>query len=126
LARRAAGRTSAPTGKKPPFTALLPAFFLIALVAVAAYSAYMAAPAQKAAPRQPEGAQAGCRDGLTKYCTAGNCSGISVCVGGMWGGCRWEQSCTPGSTIPCLSQSCPYAVKECNGCGTGYGPCRQP
>jgi hypothetical protein len=64
-----------------------------------------------------------CTDGQRRYCSAGDCSGVSVCVGGMWGGCRWDQVCTPGSAVPCISGSCPQGVKECNSCGTGYGPC---
>jgi hypothetical protein len=71
----------------------------------------------------PSGTQPACKDGLTQYCKVGNCSGLSTCVGGAWGGCKWERVCTSGSKAPCLKNNCPYALKECNECGTGFGPC---
>lgn len=64
-----------------------------------------------------------CTEGQIKACSLGNCSGTSLCVGGSWGGCRWERICPPGSRLPCINNSCVYALKECNECGTGYGPC---
>lgn len=75
------------------------------------------------APGTLPGTQPACKDGLTQYCTVGNCSGLSTCAGNAWGGCKWERVCTPGSKVPCLKNNCPYALKECNECGTGYGSC---
>lgn len=62
-------------------------------------------------------------EGQLQYCREGNCSGLSTCIGGSWGKCRWERVCSPGSKATCLENSCVYAIKVCNECGTGYGPC---
>ncbi len=65
-----------------------------------------------------------CESGEARACAVGNCTGISVCVEGTWGGCKWQQSCQPGGKETCLSESCPYGFRECNECGTGFGPCK--
>ena len=67
-----------------------------------------------------------CEDGQTKPCDSGNCSGTALCIDGTWSGCRWAQVCVPGSSEVCLTQNCPYGVKKCNSCGTGFGPCGSP
>lgn len=111
----------------------VPVFLIIAMLAVLCYSFYMAGliqlpqDAQAGGPAQSQNGAAGptgyCKDGQTQYCRLGNCSGESVCMGGAWGGCRWDRTCTPGTKATCLKNNCPYGLKECNECGTGYGPC---
>ena len=67
-----------------------------------------------------------CFHGDRKPCTAGACEGTAICINGVWAGCTWEKTCVPGSRLPCTNALCLYAVKECNSCGTGYGPCLPP
>jgi len=67
--------------------------------------------------------QASCHEGDTKQCTLESCSGFSTCHGGSWGVCRWKVVCAPYSKASCLNNSCVYGYKECDGCGSGYGPC---
>jgi hypothetical protein len=107
----------------------IPLLFVLSLAAVLSYGFYMAG--MFGFPRAADGETAhsassashACKDGQTQYCSLGNCSGLSTCSGGAWGGCNWERICAPGSKATCLKNSCPYALKECNPCGTGYGPC---
>jgi len=85
---------------------------------------YAPAPPPQPAEKLPPPA---CMDGQTRSCTTGGCSGIATCKDGKWWGCRWNQTCRPGARAPCLNDNgCSYAVKECNDCGTGYGPCMGP
>lgn len=108
---------------KNPLPLALLALLALALAAIL-FLFYNPAGAQ---PQQNESAlQAGCTDGQTKACSVGECGGTSTCVNGRWWVCRWETVCTPGSRIPCLNGGCAYAVRECNSCGTGYGPCFGP
>jgi hypothetical protein len=67
-----------------------------------------------------------CIDGQKRTCTLAECTGIFTCIDGIWGGCKWAQVCVPHEREVCLSQSCPYGVRECNPCGTGFGPCKAP
>jgi len=67
-----------------------------------------------------------CHDGDIMACAVGPCNGLASCIGGVWSGCRWERVCMPGSTKICQDQLCPSGIRECNQCGTGYGPCRAP
>ncbi|MFH0884841.1 MAG: hypothetical protein V1861_03970 [Candidatus Micrarchaeota archaeon] len=106
----------------------IPLFFIFFLAIILSYGFYMAGllefpGAQAGATAPPSTAQHACKDGQTQYCKLGNCSGFSMCTGGVWGGCRWERICSPGSMATCLENNCPYALKECNECGSGYGPC---
>ncbi len=103
----------------------LPLLLLLALAALLAYGLLSGGSPAAIGPSSPgaPSAQAPCIDGQTQYCRLGNCSGISACIGGAWTGCRWERVCEPGSRVPCLKNNCPYALKECDECGTGYGPC---
>ncbi len=65
-----------------------------------------------------------CEENGTKSCTVGNCTGISTCSGGNWGGCKLDLVCEPGSRIACSEVGCVYGFRECDECGSGYGPCR--
>jgi hypothetical protein len=67
-----------------------------------------------------------CEDNQTHACTSGSCNGTSTCVDNSWSSCTWEKICVPGSRAMCIEDGCAYAVKECNECGTGYGPCGLP
>lgn len=105
---------------------IIPVVFLLLLTAILAYAVYLAfepqghpAPASSAGTAPP----ASCRAGDRQYCTAGNCTGTSVCMDGMWSGCTWARVCAPGTTIPCFKETCPQGIQECNSCGTGYGSC---
>ncbi len=101
--------------------------FILALVAIIAYAAYLGSgPAASQQQPAPEGPPRSCQDGQTQPCSTGSCSGLSRCINGVWSGCRWDTVCTPGDRVPCLSNGCVYAVKECNSCGTGYGACFLP
>jgi hypothetical protein len=103
---------------------VFPVAFLALMLLVLAYGLFSQGGSVSVSPRPAQQNNAAmCRDGQTQYCSLGNCSGLSTCIGGAWSGCRWEQVCTPGSTATCLKSSCPYALKVCNECGTGYGPC---
>ncbi len=102
----------------------LPILMLAVLVLILAYGFI--------APRTPisigpgQGAQqpaAACTEGQSSTCRIGNCSGVSTCIAGSWSACRWEQVCSPGSRVTCVSGGCAYAIKACNECGTGFGPC---
>lgn len=68
----------------------------------------------------------GCTDGQTAPCSIGECTGIKTCRGGMFGTCKWDIVCASGTRVSCLNNSCVYAYKECNSCGSGYGPCIAP
>ncbi len=103
---------------------IVPLLFIFLMLLILAYAMLMhGGPAEFSPPPPQKSQEAACTDGLTQYCRVGNCSGTSTCVGGIWGGCKWERVCVPGSKATCLKSSCPYALKECNECGTGYGPC---
>ncbi len=107
----------------------IPIFFIFFLALILSYGFYMAGlfgfPEGQVGGSVPSAQSAphACKDGQTQYCSLGNCSGFSTCVGGVWSGCRWERLCTPGSKATCLKSNCPYALKVCNECGTGYGTC---
>ncbi|MDD5171811.1 MAG: hypothetical protein PHF60_02130 [Candidatus ainarchaeum sp.] len=75
---------------------------------------------------QGTGEPSSCVHGDTKPCLVGPCDGTVICINGIWSGCRWEEICVPGSRTACTQFSCPYGMKECNECGTGYGPCIAP
>jgi len=66
---------------------------------------------------------ASCAEGQTKPCSLETCTGYSSCHNGLWGACRWQLVCSPYTKTPCLNNSCVYGYKECDGCGSGYGPC---
>ncbi len=101
--------------------------FVACLGALIVYAIWLGTGSAGSQQAQPSGAPAVyCADGQTQQCTAGACSGVSTCIGGVWSGCKWPTSCIPGARVPCLSNGCVYAVKECNSCGTGYGECFLP
>ena len=101
--------------------------FVIALIAIIAYAAYLGSGPQQQPQSQPAAPQGGiCSEGQTQACSLGSCSGQMRCINGVWSGCRWDTICTPGSRVPCLSNGCVYAVKECDSCGTGYTACFLP
>jgi hypothetical protein len=101
----------------------IPLIMLLGLAIILAYG--LLAPKLTVTLAPPSGplAPAACAEDQSRQCFVGNCSGVSTCINGAWSGCRWERVCTPGSRSTCLKDGCAYAVKECNGCGTGYGPC---
>ncbi len=101
--------------------------FILSLAAIILYAAYLGmAPPSSQGAGQGQSAPKYCRDGQTQACSTGSCSGVSSCINGIWSGCKWDTLCTPGARVPCLSNGCVYAVKECNSCGTGYGDCFLP
>jgi hypothetical protein len=102
--------------------------FIVALFALIAYAAYLGSGPGAAPESQPSSPSSGglCTEGQTQACSIGSCSGVSRCINGVWSGCRWDTVCTPGTKVPCLSNGCVYAVKECNQCGTGYTDCFLP
>lgn len=99
---------------------------LLLLSAAVILSVWLAVFGLPAPPQGPPPPLPLCNDGETKPCSAGDCNGTSTCSGGEWGGCRWVQSCTPGSVQMCFHNTCAYAVRVCNECGTGFGPCGAP
>lgn len=103
------------------------AFFFVFLGLAIVYAVLISMPAAPAPLAEPfdRGPDA-CVDGTSQACSVGSCSGISTCVDGIWSGCRWQTVCTPGSRAPCFDGACLYAVKECNGCGTGFSECFNP
>ncbi len=101
--------------------------FILSLAAIIVFAIYISWGPPAAAGSEPgQSAPRYCRDGQTQACSAGSCSGLSTCINGIWSGCKWGTVCTPLSRVPCLSNGCVYAVKECNSCGTGYGDCFLP
>ncbi len=101
--------------------------FVLSLAAIIIYAIYLGTgPAQAQQERSGQSAPKYCQDGQTQACSAGSCSGVSTCINGVWSGCKWATACTPGARVPCLSNGCVYAVKECNSCGTGYTDCFLP
>jgi hypothetical protein len=103
----------------------------IALLLIIALAAVLAVPFLS--PASPPGPGSGnasapvlCKDGQTRACSAGSCGGVSTCVGGVWSGCKWPRVCVPGSKVSCIQNGCAYAFKECDECGSGYGPCIMP
>jgi hypothetical protein len=104
-----------------------PLILLVLLALALAFGYLFTSSAFQPAQGVPDsGAPAGagiCQDGQARPCVVGNCSGQSTCVGGAWGGCKWERVCTPKTSVPCINGSCAYAIRTCNECGTGYGPC---
>lgn len=98
---------------------------LAVLVLILAYTAVLYYGSQPQLVSQGTGNRY-CHDGDVMACAVGECSGSATCVDGVWGGCRWERVCLPGTTQICTDQLCPSGVKECNQCGTGYGPCGAP
>ncbi len=102
----------------------LPLLIIAALAVIAAYTFFfVSAPAVNLHYPSEDKAERLCSEGQIRNCTVGGCTGVSTCASGRWGGCKWEMVCTPGIRAPCLNNSCVYAYKECNECGTGYGPC---
>lgn len=107
---------------------MAPLAFMAALALVLAALAFLflpyVLPASTESRAQEGGWQPACIDGQTRPCTAAGCNGTSTCMNGRWWGCKWNQTCVPGSRAPCLRDTgCTYAVKECNSCGTGYSEC---
>ena len=102
----------------------LPLIILSSLIIILGYIAFLYLP-QGSVP-QDEGGQAyaSCRDGQSRPCTSGSCSGQSTCIGGEWVGCSWEQVCDPGMRVPCVNMGCADSLKECDACGTGWGSCK--
>jgi len=102
----------------------LPLVFLFLLILTLAYIVYVVfVPEAVSVPGDTHRALY-CTDGERRACTAGSCSGISTCVGGSWGGCDWQKVCEPGSRELCIKDGCAYALKECDECGTSWGPCQ--
>lgn len=102
--------------------------FIIALAVIIAYAAYLGSGPAVAPQSQPAPGSSSriCQEGQTQPCSTGTCPGVSRCINGVWSGCRWDTICTPGTRVPCLSNGCVYAVKECDSCGTGYTECFLP
>ncbi|MBD3210331.1 hypothetical protein GF318_03030 [Candidatus Micrarchaeota archaeon] len=98
----------------------LPLLFIFALVLV-----FLAALLMKPGmvELEYEAEYPACTEGATQHCCIGNCSGKSTCVNGKWGPCKLDIVCRPGETVPCLERGCVTGHKECNECGTAYGPC---
>jgi hypothetical protein len=72
----------------------------------------------------PVESEPACEENDTRSCSVGECTGISTCRNGGWGGCKLEMICQPGEKVACTEAGCAQGFKECNSCGTGYGPCR--
>ncbi len=102
---------------------IVPLLIIAALLLVIVYALFFAPTITIGLHYPVEGGQETCTEGQTQSCRVGACTGISTCTGGSWGGCKWKTVCTPGTKAPCTLQGCAYAYKECNECGTGYGPC---
>ncbi|MEW6036121.1 MAG: hypothetical protein AB1529_05900 [Candidatus Micrarchaeota archaeon] len=103
---------------------ILPLALLAALLLFLALGLLFGGGSRSISPEEPAPSKPSvCRDGQTQYCSSGGCSGASTCIGGVWSGCKWEQVCTPGSRVPCTKEGCFYAVRECNACGSAWGPC---
>lgn len=130
-------KSSANKGKKPKSTRLsmqgepfytiknLPILFLfLILVLLLIYSfTFLFSPKLEEVSNEVEKL---CEENQTRNCTLGSCVGTSTCTNDMWSPCRWEKICIPGSRAMCIENSCAKGVKECNECGTGYGPCTLP
>ncbi|MFH0737840.1 MAG: hypothetical protein V1827_04235 [Candidatus Micrarchaeota archaeon] len=102
----------------------LPLAFLSILIIILSYILYLAFFPQEVDVIGDSHRALYCTDGEKRACTIGACSGISACSGGAWGGCSWERICEPGSRELCIQDGCAYALKECDGCGTSWGPCQ--
>lgn len=103
-----------------------PLLIIAGLVVVIAYVSFFAVSGTVDLHYPVENGQEGyCVEGQTRDCAVGACNGTSTCVNSRWGGCKWKTLCTPGTKAPCLEHGCAYAYKECNECGTGYGPCAE-
>jgi hypothetical protein len=102
----------------------LPLLFLVltALILVILI-VYVAASVPQEQEEEPQEEIKECEDGETRDCMKGPCNGTQSCVAGSWGECIIERVCEPGEVVPCTVDSCAYAYKVCNDCGTGYGPC---
>ncbi|NYZ73913.1 hypothetical protein H0O00_02110 [Candidatus Micrarchaeota archaeon] len=108
---------------KPINIAVLAGFVLLALVLTLVFIAYYGGPSITG---EEWSTSSLCTHGDTKPCTTGPCNGTAICINGIWSSCRWEKVCVPGTRLSCTKLSCFYAVRECNQCGTGYGPCVSP
>lgn len=105
---------------------VLAAIFVI-LALIIAYAAYLGwGPSVQPSQQTQDTGTKFCKEGDTRTCASGSCQGVSRCLNGVWSGCRWDTVCTPGQRVPCLSNGCVYAVKECNSCGTAYTECFLP
>ncbi len=101
----------------------LPLFFLVFIVAaMAILIIYVIASIPQETEEEKTGTKE-CREGETKDCMKGPCSGTQNCSNGTWGICIIERICEPGEVVPCVVDSCASAYKVCNDCGTGYGEC---
>ena len=103
----------------------LPLLIIAVLAVVAVYGFFFISPKAVSLHYPVDEGPVLCVEGQTKGCTVGPCDGLSTCLNGRWGPCRWETVCTPGTEAPCTQNGCAYAYKECNECGTGYGPCEE-
>ncbi|MEW6722800.1 MAG: hypothetical protein AB1324_06060 [Candidatus Micrarchaeota archaeon] len=99
--------------------------FFGVMLAVLAYPFLASSGAGKIGPELNQTAPRpeSCRDGETRPCSVNACAGTSVCAGGSWSGCTWEQKCVPGAKVSCIREGCVYAFRECDDCGSGYGEC---
>jgi len=66
-----------------------------------------------------------CEAGETRDClTHDGCDGTQRCVDYEWTPCKKNRMvCRPGQRKACAYTPCKVGHKECNECGTGYGPC---
>ena len=103
------------------------AFIAVLALIILAVAIFFYSPPAPASPLPSSSPQpALCKDGDTRPCSVGECGGVSTCAKGRWWGCRWNETCIPGTRAPCIEVACAYAVKVCNDCGTAYGPCMPP
>ena len=97
--------------------------FFIILLGILAYIVLFATSA-RVDLHYPSEAGGLCQENITRTCQVGNCTGLSLCRGGKWGACKLEFVCEPGSRVSCSDVGCVYGFRECDECGSGYGPCR--
>jgi hypothetical protein len=98
-------------------------FLFLLLVAILAYT-ILFVNGRRVDLHYPVDVPEACSENLTKSCSVGNCTGVSTCRGGNWGSCKLDLVCEPGSRISCSEVGCVYGFRECDECGSGYGPCR--
>ena len=100
----------------------IPLIFVAAVLFVIVYSFFLAQP--KTITLEYEVEEKICEEGETRSCTVDACAGLSKCVHGRWGVCKLDIVCVPGDRIPCVEGGpCACGYRECNDCGTAYGPC---
>jgi hypothetical protein len=97
--------------------------FLLFLFAILAYT-FLYISGGRVDLHYPTKAAEGCTENASRQCNIGNCSGSSLCHGGAWGVCKLKLVCEPGSRVSCSEAGCVYGFRECDECGSGYGPCR--